>query len=136
MPSTVEISGGIDVCGKPLKTRLKAVFSFFNCLQKLIKTLKLGEKYAGASRPSFLFNKRNNNKALSIYFLDFIRSCFMCNTPIIYSFRRYPWTDKTGHDLIHHLNCNLLFLSYRFIRRYLEFVRHQSNTNRTNFTQC
>ena len=47
MPWVVEVSGGIDVCVKPLKTRLKTVFSFFNCLQNLIKIFVIGQKYAG-----------------------------------------------------------------------------------------
>ena len=39
MPRILEISGVIDVCGKPLKIRLETVFSFFNCLQKSNKIL-------------------------------------------------------------------------------------------------
>ena len=52
LPRIVEISGGIDVCGKPLKTRFRTVFSFFNGLQKLITNLVIGQKNASGNRPS------------------------------------------------------------------------------------
>ena len=29
MPKVAEIKGGIDICGEPLNTRLKTLFSFF-----------------------------------------------------------------------------------------------------------
>ena len=56
MARIVEISGGINVCGIPFKTRFKTVFSLLNCLEKFIKNFRYSmKKNAGASRP-FRFN--------------------------------------------------------------------------------
>ena len=44
MPLFVEISGGIDVCGKPLITRFETVFSIFICLQTLIRNFVILQK--------------------------------------------------------------------------------------------
>ena len=46
------ISGGIDVCKSSLETKFETVVLFLTIFKSWSKYLKLGENYAGASRPS------------------------------------------------------------------------------------
>ena len=55
------ISGGSDVCRKPLKTKFKTVVSFLIVCKSRSKYLYLGENYAGASRPSCLLVSIENS---------------------------------------------------------------------------
>ena len=54
LPGIAEISRGIDVYGKPLKTRLRTVFSYLKCLQKLIKIIIIGRKKCRCQPAVFL----------------------------------------------------------------------------------
>ena len=68
MAGIVEISGGIDVCGKPLKTRFKTVFLltrfFFSRRRyKLGQQLKLYTRLILASRPNIFTCERNSPMA-------------------------------------------------------------------------